>query len=378
MKVLLISPGVPQADGKGYAIRAAAMMAALEPNHEVELYVPSSSSSRRVVSAISDLLSGRPAQVGFSMPRREWQHVLQAASRADVALAITVRVVRGAVGIPLVVDHVDALSLNWAQRSRGPENLVVRLVARLEARRLRAWEKRIARWSVAQLVVSAQDGAALQGSPPPLVVPHIAQVNAMGEAERDIDVVFTGNMRYPPNRDGALWLDREILPALRLRRPGARVVVAGRGAARLPLRNAEWMSDVESIPAILARSRVAIVPLTGTGTGVPTKALEAAACGAALVVTPWAPSARRFTHCWFGGRGSSRSRRSDRSSPGADRHEPSRGRVPNRVTVCAKDGARDRRRIPNAPGRWARLEDSVSRRHGFGTSDCQGCWTNPI
>jgi hypothetical protein len=106
-------------------------------------------------------------------------------------------------------------------------------------------------------------------------------------AKREIDVVFTGNMRYPPNRRAALWLDREIAREIWRHRPGARIVVAGRAAATLRLRHTEAMSDVPSIPDVLARSRVAIVPLDGSGTGSPTKALEAAVCGAALVVTPW-------------------------------------------------------------------------------------------
>jgi hypothetical protein len=104
--------------------------------------------------------------------------------------------------------------------------------------------------------------------------------------DRDIDVVFTGNMRYPPNREAALWLDREIAPELRRLRPATRIVVAGRGAHLLPLREVERMSDVPSIPEILARSRIAIVPMSQIVSGVPTKALEAAICGAALVVTP--------------------------------------------------------------------------------------------
>ncbi|MGI8802552.1 MAG: glycosyltransferase [Solirubrobacteraceae bacterium] len=287
MKVLLIAPRAPQLDGKGDQIRAAVLAAAIGRHHEVEVFVPAAGGVRRVLSALADVILGRPAQVGFSMPHGAWARASAAAADADVVVAITVRAVRGPLATPLIVDHVDALSQNWALRAAGSECLTRRLVARVEAARLPRWERRVAGWAVAQLAVSQQEAAALPGAPAVLVVPHVVAFEIPVETARDIDVVFTGNMGYPPNREAALWLDREILPALHALRASARVVVAGRGADRLPLRDAEVMSDVPSIPAVLARSRVAIVPLIGIGTGAPTKALEAAACGAALVVTPW-------------------------------------------------------------------------------------------
>jgi glycosyltransferase involved in cell wall biosynthesis len=186
----------------------------------------------------------------------------------------------------VVLDHVDPLSLTWAQRARGPEGILRRRVAGLEADRLRRWERTAASWSAAQLILTDRDADALPQSAPVHVVPHVVVPPSLPARDRDIDVVFTGNMGYPPNRTAAMWLDREIAPELWRLRPGARIVVAGRDAHRLRLRRIERLSDVSSIPEILARARVAIVPLTQMVAGVPTKALEAALCGAALVVTP--------------------------------------------------------------------------------------------
>lgn len=288
MKVLVVSPSHPQPDGKGHAIRAAAISAALAQRHHVEVFVPAASRLQRVAAGLLDLLSGRPAQLGYSMRRHEWRRVLERAAAVDVVLAITVRMVRGPLPALLVVDHVDALSRNWRRRASGPEPLIVRLMARLEAMRLRKWEGRVAGWSCGQIAVSREEAEALPTSAPAHVLEHVALLEPLPlDGERDIDVVFTGFMRYPPNRQAAEWLDREIVPILRRLRADTRVVIAGRDANRLRLRNVEVMSDVASIPAVLARSRVALVPLTGLGTGVPTKVLEAVLCGAALVVTPW-------------------------------------------------------------------------------------------
>jgi glycosyltransferase involved in cell wall biosynthesis len=229
------------------------------------------------------------------MPRRSWRAATRAMADADVALAMTTRSLRGPASCPLVIDHVDALSLNMARRARGDdESVAVRAFARFEALRFRSWERRCAGWSAAAVATSAEDAGALPAQPRVEVIPvgldHVDEAWAASQ-RRPIDVVLSGNMRYPPNRRAALMLDREIVPALRARLQGVRVVVAGRAADALALRNVEVMSDVPDMLAVLCASKVAIAPLE-LGTGSPYKVLEAAACGAAVVSSPWA--AARF------------------------------------------------------------------------------------
>jgi glycosyltransferase involved in cell wall biosynthesis len=110
--------------------------------------------------------------------------------------------------------------------------------------------------------------------------------DAFDDRDRDIDVIVTGNMRYPPNRDAAEWLAGEIVPRPRRRCPGVRVVVAGRSAGELALSGVEVASDVPDLTELLRCTRVAAVPLRG-GTGAPIKLLEALVYGAAVVCTPW-------------------------------------------------------------------------------------------
>lgn len=213
---------------------------------------------------------------------------------ADVVLAITTRSLRGPVDRPLVIDHVDALSLNMARRSQGGEALIVRGFARWEAARFRGWEGRCARWSAAAVATSREDAGALPSHPAVEVIAvglDALEPGWAATAGREIDVVLSGNMRYPPNRNAARMLDREIAPAVHARVPGARIVVAGRAADTLGLANVEVMSDVPDMFAVLRTAKVAIAPLE-LGTGSPYKVLEAAACGAAIVSSPWA--AARF------------------------------------------------------------------------------------
>ena len=178
------------------------------------------------------------------------------------------------------------------ERARLERNLIVSCVAQIEARLLARHERHAARWAAAQITVSDTDAALLPQSPPPVVIPHACSDHRCHElrtrdaaAARDIDLIFTGNMDYPPNRDAAHWLAEEIVPELRRLRPEIRVMIAGRFADRLSLDGVEIASDVPDLSALLRRARVAIVPLR-SGTGVPNKLLEAAAAGTAIVATP--------------------------------------------------------------------------------------------
>src|SRR5581483_6697261 len=144
-----------------------------------------------------------------------------------------------------------------------------------------------ARHVAAQLGTS-QDVARFLPAPPDV---HVLPIGWSGECTdpqhgpRDIDVIFTGNMDYPPNRDGARWLQDEILPRVRARRPQTSAWIVGRAAGSVAGDTVRSASDVPDLHAYLRRARVAAAPTFGAGS--PLKTLVAAACGAAVVSTSW-------------------------------------------------------------------------------------------
>lgn len=250
--------------------------------------------ARRLSSAVMAAATGTPAQVGWMMPRRTWRRVRAAGESCDVALVVTARAMRGEIALPVLLDHVDALSLNMSRRARGTERPHRRAAAAVEARLMRRHERRLAGLSAAQAVTSAEDASHLPGRPKPNVIPvaweGVAD-RAVLDGERDIDVVLSGNMAYPPNVDAARFLARHVLPLLRGERADSSVWIVGRAADRLDLDGIQVASDVPDLSAFLRRAKVAVVPLR-IGTGSPFKLLEAAAAGAAVVATPAA--AERF------------------------------------------------------------------------------------
>jgi glycosyltransferase involved in cell wall biosynthesis len=292
VKVLVLSPRMPAADGKGDQLRAHQTIRALEVGHTVEVVTAGRvTRPTRLAGALGALLRGQPVQVGWMMPGRAWRTARRRAADADVVVALTVRALRGPLPVPVVLDHVDALSLNMRRRASGPEPAALRLAARAEARLLQHWERRLAGCVTVQAAISAVDAAHLPAPPEIHVLPNSVELPAgppLGATRRDIDVVLTGNMAYPPNADAARWLSERIAPALWRRRHDASVWVVGRDAGRLALDpRIEVRADVPDVSAYLRRARIALAPLR-IGTGAPNKVLEAMAAGAAGVATPFA------------------------------------------------------------------------------------------
>jgi hypothetical protein len=120
--------------------------------------------------------------------------------------------------------------------------------------------------------------------------------------EKKYDLLFTGNMNYPPNIDSVLYLVQQVLPIVRAT-PGHHPADLRRGPQ--PAACATWPKNDpfdhrvrlgEGHPQLLRlRARIFVAPMQ-IGTGLQNKLLEAMAmrmpCAspAHWPTTPWAPS----------------------------------------------------------------------------------------
>lgn len=114
------------------------------------------------------------------------------------------------------------------------------------------------------------------------------------EAERKYDLVFTGNMAYPPNVDAAVYLAEEIMPIVWETLPAAKVLIAGASPERRVLalssdrvRISGWMDDIRDA---YAEARLFIAPMR-IGTGLQNKLLEAMSMKRPSITTPLANDA---------------------------------------------------------------------------------------
>ncbi|HET9196892.1 MAG TPA: glycosyltransferase [Solirubrobacterales bacterium] len=102
-------------------------------------------------------------------------------------------------------------------------------------------------------------------------------------------ILFVGAFHHPPNREAATWLAREILPAVLERAPGARLRIVGSApppeVLELAGERVEVVADAPSVQPHTEAAAVVMAPVR-TGGGMRMKVLQAMAAGKAVVTTP--------------------------------------------------------------------------------------------
>jgi glycosyltransferase involved in cell wall biosynthesis len=99
-------------------------------------------------------------------------------------------------------------------------------------------------------------------------------------------LISAGSPTYAPNLDAAIWFGREVLPRVRARVPGARLVVTGeRGGSTLPdIPGVEWVGRLDDVADAVRAAGCSVVALRAGG-GTRVKILESLALGTPVVST---------------------------------------------------------------------------------------------
>lgn len=291
----MVSPRPPRADGQGDQRRAAEVAGALAEEWDVDVvsWLPDveRTGARRWLShpihlmRAAALATVMPAQVAYVQGRAPLS-LAATATRYPAVVFVTDRAVPRRVPANAVVDFVDdlgGLALRRASFSSPPGALFWRL----EGRRLRRLDRRLA--AAARLCVahSSPDAAGIDASV--AVIP--LSVGARPLPESGSKVVFLGNLFYAPNHEAAAWVCTELVPRLRDRGvDAADVVIAGR-RPRPALRQAalaagvDLRADVADLSVVLAEAAVVLAPMR-LGTGAQYKVLDAVGTGRACVLSP--------------------------------------------------------------------------------------------
>ena len=257
-----------------------------------------SSPFRQFLGILSSLWRGLPLQVGvFSdSAMRKFIHKYVEAHPHAFLYVQTFRVVENVLTDLAwkyrVIDYMDAFGYGMERRALQVTNPLLAFIYRLEARRVKRYERIISDRFDHRIIISQQDAERISDLKFS-VVPNGIDLDFFGEAPSGelctYDGVFVGNLGYLPNIVASEYLVNDILseaskiswhPKILLAgaRPDARVKALV--SAQVTLH--PWVPDIRTA---YASGRVFLAPIFG-GTGQQNKILEAMALGKPIISTP--------------------------------------------------------------------------------------------
>ncbi len=201
------------------------------------------------------------------------------------------------IDVSKTLDFQDVLSYGVKRRLEKASFLKA-VVFRMEYRRLCEYEKKAFDYFDNLTIISIPDRNLI---PHPEkekieVIPNGVDHDFFKPMERnkEYDIVFTGNMAYPPNVDAAGFLVNDIMPLVWKKIPEAKVMLAGASPARkvTALKSSKvivsgWLDDIRDS---YSSSKIFIAPMR-IGTGLQNKLLEAMSMKVPTITTPLANAA---------------------------------------------------------------------------------------
>lgn len=195
------------------------------------------------------------------------------------------------------IDYMDAFSAA-AMRRAETEKGVRKLFWKIEFARVKKYERSIYDYFKHHAIISHQDRnlLAIPSNKNIDIVPngvdtaHFRNLNST----KKFDLIFAGNMNYPPNIAAAIFLAKEILPKVSLQFPNVTLLIAGANPSQdvLELANHQitisgWMNDIREA---YCESRVFVAPMF-IGAGMQNKILEAMSSELPVITTSLAAEA---------------------------------------------------------------------------------------
>jgi sugar transferase (PEP-CTERM/EpsH1 system associated) len=320
LKILYLTSRFPYPLEKGDKLRAYNQVKELSKDHQVILY---SITENRVIEKWEDeirkvtyfyhysylstfqkylnlfrgLFNDLPFQINYFYNERRKKNIEKLIVRfnPDAVFCQLIRMSEFArhTGKPKVLDYMDAFS-KGIERRMEEQPFYLKEVYALEYRRLLKYEASVHRDFDASIIISNADKEMI-----PLENRETIETVRNGvnfeyfrprpDTIKEFDLVFTGNMSYPPNVSAVLFLHNEILPLLKARNPEIKVLIAGANPVskvkELHTENFVVTGWVEEINEYYAKSKIFIAPML-TGTGLQNKLLEAMAMQLPCITSP--------------------------------------------------------------------------------------------
>ena len=209
--------------------------------------------------------------------------------------------------LPIVLTEHNIENQLTERLSRQKLKFTHRLGLWIEARKLRAYEMKTLQKCHACICVSRIDSEELQRfvpETPIFVVPNGVDTqyfdpsNKLTDQRRDL--LFFGNLGYPPNFEAILYFCHEIFPLIKKEQPGLSLNIVGPNAPNSIMAlqanpGINFIGYVEDIRPYLWQAAICVVPLLSGG-GTRLKILEAMAAQLPVVSTHIGAEGLQITH----------------------------------------------------------------------------------
>ncbi|MGB0918030.1 MAG: glycosyltransferase [Flavobacteriales bacterium] len=256
--------------------------------HCTELKTIKLSRVNQFVNLGFSLLRKEPFQVAYFYQKKAQQEIEKSISewKPDAIYCQLLRTAKYVLNVkdtPNVIDFQDAFS-KGIERRLETDPWYLKPVLKSELRRLNRYEQQVFDAFDHCTIISEQDRNQLQVGQKEQISIVRNGVNLQdfvpSNEQKSIEVLFAGNMGYPPNIEGAIFLAKEVMPLVRKKYPEAKLMLAG---ARPDTKVKELQSGltdvtgwVDDIRDCYAKAKVFVAPMM-IGTGLQNKLLEAMA-----------------------------------------------------------------------------------------------------
>lgn len=199
--------------------------------------------------------------------------------------------------IPKTLDYMDALSKGMDRRISKSSGLL-KIFLKKESKRLLEYENLIFDYFENKTIISEQDRNLIY-HPDQKKIQIISngvdtEYFAPQPSEKKYDLLFNGNMSYPPNIDCVHFIAEKVLPLVQKKYPDIRFLISGanpvNSVQQLAHKNilvSGWMDDIRQA---YSSSRIFLAPMQ-IGTGLQNKLLEAMAMEMPCLTTDLANNA---------------------------------------------------------------------------------------
>jgi sugar transferase (PEP-CTERM/EpsH1 system associated) len=308
MKIFVLLSRIPYPIEKGDKLRAFHQIRCLSKNNEIilcalsdspvnpeaiknleafcsEIHLIPTRKTGLIRSAITTFFNGNPFQVGYFYRRSAQKSInlLIEECKPDHIYCQLTRVSEYVKEsrIPKTLDYQDVFSLG-AKRKADSSSPILKIFYMMEYRRLLRYEHDIFGKFEHKTIISLTDRDVL---PHPsrnevVIVPNGVDHEYFSpvDDEKTHDIVFTGNMGYPPNIDAARFLAKKIFPEVLKQHPEATLLLAGANPSlKVKMLRSHTITVTGWLPDIresYSKSRIFVAPMR-IGTGLQNKLLEA-------------------------------------------------------------------------------------------------------